>query len=394
MSGRGRTVALVAAREWGQRTRSLAFRISTAVSILIVVGLVVLPQALGAGGTPTRTVGLVGSYPAELPSLLRASGHQLGLSVRTRAFVGEAAGRAALRSGGVSVLLVDERTLVWKSKVDSTLEAAVTSSVQVVARRRAVASIGLTPAQAAELLQPPRLRSATLEPARKEDAARIALATIGVVLLMMALAFYGGFVLTGVIEEKSNRVVEVLLSRIGSKELLTGKVLGIGLVGLVQFALVAAAAWVALRLSGNDLVPHTAPSMIAWTVVWFVLGYAFYSVMYATVGSLVSRQEEAQGAQFPVTAILLVGYFLALQTVGSPDGVAALVGSFLPPTAPMVMTVRIAEGAVPWWQILASVALVAVSVLGLVQLAGRVYAGAVLRFGRRVRLREAWRGRV
>ena len=131
---------------------------------------------------------------------------------------------------------------------------------------------------------------------------------------------------------------------------------------------------------------------MGWIVFWFVLGYAFYSVLYATAGSLVSRQEEAQSIQFPITAVLLVAYFFALTTIESPDSAAALVGSLLPPTAPMVMIVRIANGGVPWWQIVLSVALMVVTIYGMVQLAGRIYAGAVLRFGGRLRLRDAWRG--
>ena len=136
---------------------------------------------------------------------------------------------------------------------------------------------------------------------------------IGVVLLFMAIAFYGGFVLVGAIEEKSSRVVEVLLSRLRPTELLTGKIVGIGLVGLAQFTLVAGSALVALKLSGNSLAPTTTPSTIGWIVFWFILAYAFYAVLYATAGSLVSRQEEAQSIQVPVTGVLLVGYIFALQ---------------------------------------------------------------------------------
>jgi ABC-2 type transport system permease protein len=155
---------------------------------------------------------------------------------------------------------------------------------------------------------------------------------------------------------------------------------------------VAGAALVALQVSGNTLAPETTPSTIGWVLFWFVLGYGFYSVLYASAGSLVSRQEEAQSIQFPITAVLLVGYLLSFGAAESPDGTPALVGSLLPPTAPMVMTVRMAHGGVPWWQIVLSVALIVVTTYGLVQLAGRIYAGAVLRMGRRVRLREAWHG--
>ena len=212
------------------------------------------------------------------------------------------------------------------------------------------------------------------------------------VLLFMAIAFYGGFVVTGVVEEKSSRVVEVLLSRLRPTELLGGKVIGIGLVGLAQFALVAGSALVALSLSRNTLVPEAAPSTIGWVVFWFVMGYAFYSVLYATVGSLVSRQEDAQSIQFPVTAVLLIGYIWAFAIVDAPNSPLAIVGFLLPPTAPMVMTIRMGEGGVPAWQVVLSVAVMVATVYGLVQLAGRIYTGAVLRIGRRVRLRDAWRG--
>lgn len=392
MSGGARRLWLVARREWNQRVRTLAFRISTLIAVLIVVAIIVVPEMYGGGVKPTRTVGLVGQSSSQLSTLLRASGDQLGLSVKTRGFADEAAGRAALRSGDVSVLLVDERQLVWKAEADDQLQAIVTSSVQALERQQAIAELGLTSEQAQRLLQPPDLSSTSLEPATKERSARIALATIGVVLLFMAIVFSGSFVLSGVVEEKSSRVVEVLLSRLRPTELLAGKVLGIGLVGLAQFALVAGSALVALALSGNTLAPKTTPSTIGWILFWFALGYGFYSVLYATAGSLVSRQEEAQSMQFPITAVLLVGYFLALAAVQSPDSVWALAGSLLPPTAPMVMTVRIAQGGVPWWQIVLSVALMVVTVYGMVQLAGRIYAGAVLRIGRRVRLKEAWRG--
>ncbi len=392
MRGGWRRMWLVARREWNQRVRTLAFRISTLVSVAIVVVLIAVPEIYGGGVEPTRTVGLVGESSPQLPSLLRAAGDQLDLSVKTRAFADESAGRDALRSDDVSVLLVDQKELVWKAEADDQLQAAVTASVQVLERQEAIGEFGLTSEQAARLLEPLVLPATSLEPATKERSARIALATIGMVLLFMAIVFYGGFLLVGVIEEKSSRVVEVLLSRMRPTELLAGKILGIGLVGLAQLALVAASALVALALSENTVAPETTPGTMGWLVFWFVLGYAFYSVLYATAGSLVSRQEEAQSIQFPITGVLLIAYFFALTTIESPDSAVALVGSLLPPTAPMVMTVRIANGGVPWWQIVLSVALMVVTIYGMVQLAGRIYAGAVLRFGGRLRLRDAWRG--
>ena len=131
MSGGWRRAGLVARREWDQRARTAAFRISTVISILIVVAIIVVPQMYGGGAEPTRTVGLVGQSSPQLPALLRASGAQLGVTVETRGFPDETAGQTALRSDDVSVLLVDEGQLVWKADVDDQLQTIVTSAVTI-----------------------------------------------------------------------------------------------------------------------------------------------------------------------------------------------------------------------------------------------------------------------
>jgi len=386
-----RKVRLVARREWNQRARSTAFRISTLVTAAIVVALIAVPQMYGGGVTPTRTVGLVGESSSQLTGLLEAAGEGAALDVSTRNFPDEATAESALRSGDVDVLLLDRRTIVWKAEPDGQLGAIVASAVRAADLQQAIEHAGLSPDQR-RLLQPPPLAARSLEPVSGERPARQGLAVIGLVLMFLAISVYGSFLLVGVVEEKSSRVVEVLLSRLKPTELLWGKIAGIGAVGLAQFAIVAIAALIAFQLSRDTQAPATTPATIGWTVVWFVLGFGFYAALYAAAGSLVSRQEEAQSMTLPILGVLLVGYLFALEAIQSPDGAAALIGSFLPPTAPMVMLVRIAGGDVPWWQIGLSALLMIGTTLGIVALAGRVYAGAVLRIGRRVKLAEAWRG--
>jgi ABC-2 type transport system permease protein len=388
MSG-ARRLWLVMRREWNQRVRSTAFRVSTIIAGAIVVALILVPEILG-GDTTQRNVGLGGATPPQLPSMVAAAGEQAGLTVSTRVFGDEAAGLTALRSGDVDVL-VEQRTLTWKADVDDQLAAVVTWAMQTTEQQRAIADLRLTPQQQARL-QPVALESRSLEPVTTDRDARLELAMIGVVLLMLAITFYGSFLVVGVVEEKSSRVVEVLLSRLRPTELLSGKIAGIGLVGLAQLSLVAVAGLVALSMSDNREIPTTTAATLGWIVFWFILGYGFYSVLYGAAGSLVSRQEETQGITFPVTAVLLVSYFVAMEAVQSPDSVATLIGSFVPPTAPMVMIVRIANGGVPWWQVALSVLLMLATIYALVLLAGRIYSGAALRLGSRVKLMEAWRG--
>ncbi len=386
-----RRVRLVARREWNQRVRSTAFRISTLSCAAIVVALIALPQIYGGGVMPTRTVGLVGESSSRMVGLLKAAGERAALPIIPRTFEDEHAADSALRSGDVDVLLIDRRRLLWKAEPDPQLGAIVASAVQLDQLRAAIEKGDLSPHQQ-QLLQSPRLVASSLEPVSEERSARIALAVIGLVLLFLAISVYGSFLLVGVIEEKSNRVVEVLLSRLKPTELLWGKIAGIGLVGLAQFAIVAVTALIAFQLSRDTPAPATTPATLGWTVCWFVLGFGFYSVLYGAAGSLVSRQEDAQSMTLPIGAVLLVGYLFALGTVESPDSLAAAIGSFLPPTAPMVMIVRIASGHVPMWQIVLSALLMIGSTFAMVSVAGRVYTGAVLRVGRRVKLAEAWRG--
>jgi ABC-2 type transport system permease protein len=212
------------------------------------------------------------------------------------------------------------------------------------------------------------------------------------VLLLLAISTYGGFVLTGVVEEKSSRVVEVLLARMPARSLLAGKVAGIGLLGLAQFALTGLVGAIAAATVHTTDIPAARGSVIAWVVLWFLLGYALYAMAYGALGSLASRAEDAQTVVGPVIVILIVGYFASFASVGDPRGGLALFTSYFPATAPLSMPNRIAMGAASWWEPLLAAALTISVIAGLVVIGGRVYAGAILHTGPTVRLRDAWRG--
>jgi ABC-2 type transport system permease protein len=215
---------------------------------------------------------------------------------------------------------------------------------------------------------------------------------IGMVLLFVALNFYGTYVLTGVVEEKSSRVVEVLLARVPARDLLAGKVAGIGLLGVGQFAALAAIAIITLQIVRPPDLPPTTLPLIAGILVWFILGYAFYSVLYGALGALASRIEDAQAAIAPLTGFLLLAYFGAFSILGNPHGWWVTAGSLFPPTAPMFMPIRAALTSVPAWQMLLAVMLMLVAILLVIRLGGRLYRGAVLHTAGRLRLRQAWTG--
>jgi ABC-2 type transport system permease protein len=200
-------------------------------------------------------------------------------------------------------------------------------------------------------------------------------------------------VLTGVVEEKSGRVVEVLLARVPAKALLGGKVVGIGLLGFAQLAVTALAALAASMVTDSLDLPAVSGGVLAWVLVWFVLGYALYAMVYGALGSLASRTEDAQAAAGPVGYVLLAGCWASFFAISTdPGGLWARLLSLFPATAPLAMPGRIALGAAAWWEPLAAVVLTLATIVGLVSFAGRVYRNAVLHTGAALRLRDAWHG--
>jgi ABC-2 type transport system permease protein len=212
-------------------------------------------------------------------------------------------------------------------------------------------------------------------------------------LLYISILVFGQFVAMGTVEEKQNRVVEIVVSRVKPSQLLIGKVLGIGLLGLVQLLVIGVAAVVAITLIDVDGVslPAVALPIMGWVLFWYLLGYTFYSFMYAALGATVSRQEDLQGVIILPVVFILPGFFIAQLAVENPDLPLAKYGSFFPPWTPMVMPIRVAVGGAAPWEVAVGIAGVVAGIVFLVWLGSRVYAGALLNTGGKVKLREAWR---
>ena len=254
---------------------------------------------------------------------------------------------------------------------------------------------------------------------------------LGFVFSIFMLTFvlvYGMHVMRGVIEEKSNRIVEVVLSTVRPGQLLAGKIAGIGLVGLTQIAAWAVLSWGLMSVLGmaleqsawmeswaatQGLAAGTADfsSVLAaeeelaflldinWAVmlgcgaVYFVLGYALYAAFFATIGAMVEQESDAQYLMLPVMMPLLFSYVLASMTIDAPESTLAIVSSFVPFSSPVSMMVRLPMG-VPWWNVALSMALLAGTAALLVALAARVYRVAILMYGKRPSFKEIVRWTV
>ena len=376
-------IRLVAANEIRQGVKGKVFRVGFAVMVLVVATVAALPGILRSSAKKSAVVAVVGGDVA--PPVSAGS-----LRITFRTVVDRREGVALLKANQVKAVVAGNQLVV--NRVGNTeLRDALEQIHQSAIRSQRVAAAGLSPAQTQAVLAPVnRLQLTELNPDRTDPKA-VALASLVQILLFFALSTFGAAVLHGVLMEKSSRVVEVVLATVSTRQLLAGKLLGIGALGLLQASTLSIiGATVANVVSGNQIPSTTGRTTIAF-VACFLLGYAFYSALFAAAGSLSSRIEDAQSAAAPVTLLLAVGYIAALFLAFSPDSIAARILMFVPPTAPSMAMVRIASGHPQWWELAIAATLMVMATVGVLRLAARVYNGAALRTGPRVKLRHALR---
>ena len=358
---------VIARRELVTRARSEAFRISTALLLAGMVAGITIPSLL-ARGPGHYTVAVAGPATG-LPSAIIAHAAGAGITVTTRPAADRAAALSLVESGAASAAVVGTRELIWDKTADNRLAPILTRALNEIAIAQRASAMGLTPAQARDLLAAAGTTVTRLHP-QPDRGPQVFIATMGMILLFIALNFYGSYVLTGVVEEKSSRVVEVVLARVRPSDLLAGKVAGIGLLGIGQFAALALAGAVTLEVVRPPRLPAGTVPLIGGVVLWFVLGYSFYSVLYGALGALASRTEDAQAVVAPLTVIMLLAYFGAFAAIGSPRAWWVTAASLFPPTAPMFMPLRAAMTDVPAWQTALAVAFMILGILALVRQAG------------------------
>ncbi|MGZ4184475.1 MAG: ABC transporter permease [Solirubrobacteraceae bacterium] len=383
-----RAVWEVARRELVERSRSRALRVSLVLLLILSVGGAIAAARL-SGGTPTDDVGLVGPRSVALEPAIRLQAKAAGRRVHLHPLASATAAFRAVRGGAIEVVLLDGSRIIVKT---SRSQPAVRVLQQAVAAQGVfdrLRSLGLSQARALGVLAPRALPVQALKPRPRNYDRNQALISISLFVLFMALAFFGQAVAQGVTEEKSSRVVELLLTTVSPRRLLAGKIIGVGLLGLALLLIPGAAALAAGQLAGGAGLPSAAPEAVALILLWFVLGYIFYSVAFAAVGALVSRQEDLNTAILPVTAALTGAFYVAFIAVNTnPNGTLARIAAFLPPLSPMVVPARVVLGDMTAVGLALAVALEVLAIVGMVLLAARTYERAILRIGAPVKLRR------
>jgi len=260
---------------------------------------------------------------------------------------------------------------------------------------------GLDPQKVAQYLLPVKLTSVkvTKRGEEKDVGATFIISYFLVLILYITLFFYGAIIMRGVIEEKSSRVVEVILSSLKPFQLMVGKILGIGAVGLTQYSIWALFGFAATRY-GKSLLASSVPIpadfkfpsipvyVFVYFVVFFLLGYFLYGTVYAAVGSMVNSEKEANQLLFPINMLLVIPVMLLMFVMRSPDSNFSVVLSMIPFCAPILMLLRICILLPSFVQVGGSILILLLTVVLMIWLTAKIYRVGILMYGKRPNFAE------
>ena len=405
----------VVRREYLERVRSKAFIIATLLVPVLMSGMMVVPFfAMRAGGKLLRVAVLdaSGSFQTEIEETLRRArfDDKPRFDVRPPGG-GTLAERERRLKEAVVAGRLDGYLHLPKDVIESSAASYFGRTVsnrmdlgvlerqvgEVIVSRR-LSAAGIDPGEVKGLTRGLDLRTVRLSDAgEKED--RGAAVLVSIILLMIlytSILMWGQLVMTSIIEEKTSRVIEVVASGVPPTQILAGKLLGVGGAGLTQFlvwsvSLLGVSIVAAGPLAGSIPLPDLGLLVLGSFVVFFLLGFAFYASLYASIGAAVNTVQEAQNFVFPVIIPLVLGLMCFPVVLESPDGGLAVALSLVPFLTPLLMFLRIAVLTPPAWQIALSVILLGAAIVGVLFVAGRIYRVGILMYGKKPTFPELMR---
>ena len=402
-------------REYLTRVKSKGFFIGTILSPLLMMGFAVMPYFLARSSGPEKynitvldqngDAALVDRIRALLESrrtrgpkydLVRESiDSEQQLEARRQAL---AADIEAKRIDGYLILppdLLNREEVVCYAKNASNFgnRSRLAEAINRAVSETRISKAGLKPEDVRDLTRTVDLRM--LNERGESDSGKVMLGMVLLMILYITILVYGVTVMRGVMEEKQSRIIEVLLASVKPFDLMLGKVVGIGMVGLTQYLVWAASGiFFSLLMAGPALVtggfsvPRISVSLMIFFVVYYLLGYFLYATLYAMVGAIVSSEDDGNQLQMPISMTFAASLVLAMTVVQNPGGKTATILSLFPYFGPALMFLRIAFNAAPAWQIALSIALMILTILFSVWLAARIYRVGVLMYGKRPTLPE------
>ena len=395
------TVALIARREFVTRVRTRVFVIGT-VLILVGIGGYIALQVLvlnKQAQTTTENVAFLGDV-SRLSRPFASAAQRLDFKIVIKPTADEADARRQLAQGKLDAVMNGPATsphVLVRDQFNPVLQTVLQNLVRQAALNQQLSAAGLNPASVNAQLARATVTVETVKATGAQRMQEVVAGFIVAVLLYIALLSYGQFIAQGVVEEKANRIVEILLSTVRPEQLLVGKVIGIGLVGLFQLCIIGAAGVTLALATRIFTVPTVALGVALSGVLWFVLGFFFYSVLFAAAGSLVSRTEEVQSVVVPMSMLAIASYLAAISVLvpmlgGAPMSSRGKLLALIPPVSPVLMPTGMATGDIAPWQAILAVVLTLATGVAATWVAARIYSNSVLRIGGRVKLGEALMG--
>ena len=346
---------LVAEREILSQVRAKAFIISTAITLALVIGGIILSSVLGSRTAEATAVAVVGGMPA-------AVAESDALDVTEVSSRDEA--EELVRSGEVEAALVPDDSAVGFSVV--ALDEAP---------GELVSALSVSPE--VELL----------DPSEAPTGLRTLIGLAFGVVFMIAVIGSGATIMQNTVQEKQSRIVEILLAAVPARALLAGKILGNSVIGVGTAAAIAAAAALGLAVTGQTQLLDLLSAPLIWFVVFFVFGFVLVASVFAAGAALVSRQEDTGAVMTPAMMLVMIPYFGVV--LFGDNALIMTILSYVPFSAPVAMPVRLFFGEALWWEPLVSLALLVVATAIVMLVASKIYTNSLLRMGSRVSLREA-----
>ncbi|MGH9523578.1 MAG: ABC transporter permease [Terriglobales bacterium] len=406
-----RNIWLVIRREYKERVRTKGFIISTLLFPALILGITLLPAKIaGSRSSGSRHIAVVSDnadFAAAVKTQLQSDKKSkytvdvyTGTSDQTRARLKQAVNDGKL-DGFVwlSQQDVDARKVNYYARETSDFIelATLQSALRTALLRNELLKRGVSTAEADKLTNQLDLEAITLKAGQEKKTngeGEFMLAFVMVMAIYMTTLIYGMMVMRSVLEEKTSRVMEVVLSSAKATELMAGKILGVGAVGLTQIAIwlviaAGASAPSLLAMAGaKDAGIHLDPMILAAFAVFFIGGYLLYSTMYAALASMVNSEQEAQQWQMFVTLPLIVPMVMWFVVMRQPNAPLSIWMSMIPFFSPILMFLRIVVQTPPMWQIALSIGLLAAFTAGIIWLCARIYRVGILMYGKRPTLPE------
>jgi ABC-2 type transport system permease protein len=377
-----RSLLLVTRREVVERIGTTSFRVFTLGLFILVLGTIVAAvKAPQIFGQDSFSLGVPADAPEGLTAGITRYADLQNIEVDLKPYANEADAQRMADDGDIDAFLANG-TLTYPPDEDKTLTAVVSNAEFSYNLGQQIDSLDLTDAQRQALTNPRQVQVVEQDPGTSDKSSRQFVGFLSALSLYVTLAVYGNWILTGIVEEKASRVVEVLLGLVRPHELLAGKTLGILTVAIGQLIVAVIGGLIGLALVGDSKIPSVALDVVVASIPLFILGLLIYSLVYAAAGAIVSRQTDAQAASTPIVMALLVPYMFAAAFVPqNPDGPVSTVLSIFPLTSPLIMPSRVATGSPGAIELIACYGLLVPAILLVAFIGGRIYAGAILSRG-------------